>query len=129
MLADRYDLSDRPAKGVTMARGKPVQEGIRVKLPAGMTWEKLAAMTPEEIKEKGLWPAGFLPLPQPAPRSGRHDLPQMLIDETKKQTDRDLTPLRPRPRLRQVPILLPEFPAPIYLTTRPDLGDVSKNHS
>src|SRR5712664_4901608 len=45
VLSERYDLSDRPAQGVTMDRGKPVQEGVRVKLPAGMTWEKLAAMS------------------------------------------------------------------------------------
>lgn len=30
LLAERYDLSDRPAQGVTMSRGKPVQEGVRV---------------------------------------------------------------------------------------------------
>ena len=29
LLGERYDLSDRPAKGVTMSRGKPVQEGVR----------------------------------------------------------------------------------------------------
>ena len=30
LLAQRYDLADRPAQGVTMSRGKPVQEGVRV---------------------------------------------------------------------------------------------------
>ena len=34
LLAQRYDLADKPAKGVTMSRGKPVQGGVRVKLPA-----------------------------------------------------------------------------------------------
>ena len=76
LLAERYDLADRPAKGVTMARGKPVQEGVRVKLPKDMTWEQLAAMSPEEIKSKNLWPAGFYPVAAPAPRSGRHGLPE-----------------------------------------------------
>ncbi len=38
LLAERYDLTDRPAKGVTMSGGKKIQEGVRVKLPAGMTW-------------------------------------------------------------------------------------------
>ena len=33
LLQDRYDLSDRPAVGVTMSRGKPVQDGVRAKLP------------------------------------------------------------------------------------------------
>ena len=37
LLNDRYDLSDRPAKGVTMSRGKLVQEGVRVNLPSGVT--------------------------------------------------------------------------------------------
>ena len=46
LLNERYDLSNRPATGVTMSRGKPVQDGVRAKLPAGMTWERLAAMSP-----------------------------------------------------------------------------------
>jgi hypothetical protein len=65
LLAERYDLADRPAPGVTMSRGKPVQEGVRVKLPKDMTWENLAARSPEDIKAKDLWPAGFFPLPHP----------------------------------------------------------------
>jgi hypothetical protein len=44
LLAARYDLADRPAQGAAMSRGKPVQDGVRVKLPEGMTWEKLAAV-------------------------------------------------------------------------------------
>src|SRR5437660_618582 len=43
LLNSRYDLSDRPAAGVTMSRGKPIQEGVRIKLPAGTTWDALAA--------------------------------------------------------------------------------------
>jgi hypothetical protein len=37
LLGERYDLSDRPAQGVTMDRTKPIQEGVRVRLPAGVT--------------------------------------------------------------------------------------------
>jgi hypothetical protein len=37
LLSERYDLSDRPAAGVTMERGKPLQEGTRIKLPQAMT--------------------------------------------------------------------------------------------
>src|SRR5262245_13448644 len=62
LLTERYDLADRPAAGVTMSRGKPVQEGVRAKLPKDTTWDKLASMTPDEIKQKNLWPAGFYPL-------------------------------------------------------------------
>jgi cytochrome c peroxidase len=124
LLAERYDLSDRPAKGVTMSKGKPVQDGVRVKLPASGTWEKLAALSAEEVKAQGLWPSGFFPLPHPHHEAGGMVFPQPLIDETKRQNERDLTRFDLDYDLPQH--LLPEFPAPIYLTTRPDLGDVSK---
>src|SRR5512141_2471609 len=45
LLNERYDLSDRPAKGVTMSRGQAVQECVRVRLPKGTTCEKLSAMS------------------------------------------------------------------------------------
>jgi len=124
LLAERYDLTDRPAPGVTMSRGKPVQAGVRVKLPAGTTWDALAGMTPEEIKSKSLWPAGFYPLPHPHHEAGGMVFPQPQIDAIKKQDGRDLTRFDLDFDLPQH--MLPEFPAPIYLTTRPDLGDVSK---
>lgn len=124
LLAQRYDLSDRPAQGVTMSRGKPVQQGVRVRLPQGVTWQQLAALPPDEIKRRRLWPQGFLPLPHPHHEAGGMIFPQPLIDETKRQTARDLTRFDLDFDLPQH--LLPEFPAPIFLTTRPDLGDVSK---
>jgi len=37
LLEKRYDLSNRPAPDVTMSRGKPVQEGVRARLPGGVT--------------------------------------------------------------------------------------------
>jgi cytochrome c peroxidase len=124
LLNERYDLSNHPAAGVTMSRGKPVQEGVRVKLPKGITWDQLAAMTPEEIKDKDLFPAGFMPLPHPNHAEGGMLFPQSTIDEVKKLEGRDLT----RFDLDfDIPDhFLPEFPPPIYLTTRPDLGDVSQ---
>src|SRR5687768_14951725 len=57
LLAERYDLADRPAAGVIMSRGKPVQDGVRVRLPGNITWEQLAAMSPDDIKNKNVWPA------------------------------------------------------------------------
>jgi cytochrome c peroxidase len=124
LLNQRYDLSDRPAKGVTMSRGKAVQEGVRVKLPKGTTWEKLAAMSPDEIRGKDLFPPGFFPLPFPNHPEGGMLFPKFQIDEIKKQEGRDLT--RFDLDFDLPTHLLPEFPAPIYLTTRPDLGDVSQ---
>jgi cytochrome c peroxidase len=107
-----------------MSRGKPIQEGVRVKLPRGMTWEKLAEMTPEQIKEKDAFPAGFFPLPHPNhPESGMV-FPKTHIYEIRKQEQRDVS----RFDLDfDIPLhFLPETPTPIYLTTRPDLGDVSQ---
>lgn len=124
LLQSRYDLSDRAADGVKMARGKGVQEGVRIRLPQGVTWDRLASMSPEEIKTANLWPAGFYPLPHPHHEAGGMVFPKPLIEETKKQTGRDLTRFDLDYDFPQH--LLPEFPAPIYLTTRPDLGDVSK---
>jgi len=79
LLAARYDLGDRPAAGVTMSKGKPVQEGVRVRLPQGVTWDALGKMTPEEIRDKGLYPAGFMPLPHPNQPEGGMVFPQFMI--------------------------------------------------
>ena len=124
LLSELYDLQNRPARGVTMSRGKPVQEGVRVKLSQGVTWDNLAKMAPEEIREKDLWPKGFLPLPHPNHPEGGMLFPKFQIDEVKRQEGRDLTRFDLDFDLPDH--FLPEFPAPIYLTTRPDLGDVSK---
>ena len=124
LLGMRYDLSNRPASGVTMSRGKPIQEGVRAKLPQGLTWTQLGVMGPEEIREKGVFPAGFFPLPHPNHPEGGMLFPKFHIDEVKKQEGRDLTRFDLDYDLPDH--FLPEFPAPIYLTTRPDLGDVSQ---
>jgi cytochrome c peroxidase len=124
LLNERYDLTNRPAKAVTMSRGKPIQEGVRVRLPKGMTWERLGAISPEEIREKDLFPAGFFPLPHPNHPEGGMVFPKFHIEEIKRQEGRDLTRFDLDFDLPDH--FLPEFPAPIYLTTRPDLGDVSR---
>jgi cytochrome c peroxidase len=123
LLEQRYDLGNNPAKGVTMSGGKPIQEGVRVKLPAGITWDSLASMTPEQIRAKGVFPAGFMPLPHPNHPEGGMVFPKFHIDEIKRQEARDLTRFDLDYDLPDH--FLPEFPAPLYLTTRPDLGDVS----
>lgn len=124
LLAARYDLSNRPAAGVVMDRSKPVQEGVRVKLPAGVTWAQLASMTPQQIHEKDLFPQGFLPLPHANHPEGGMVFPNFEIQEMLKQEQRDLTRFDLDFDIPEH--FLPEFPPAIYLTTRPDLGDVSK---
>jgi cytochrome c peroxidase len=124
LLAQRYDLGDHPAQGVTMSRGKPVQGGVRVKLKAGVTWDGLAGMTPEQIRKQDAWPAGFLPLPHPNHPEGGMLFPQKEIDEVLKQTHRDLARFDLGFDLPDA--FMPEFPPPIYLTTHPEAGDVSQ---
>ena len=44
LLDERYDLSNRPMPGVMMSGGrKAVQDGVRVKLRPGTSWEALGA--------------------------------------------------------------------------------------
>jgi len=124
LLGERYDLGDRPARGAAMSRGKPIQEGVRARLKKGETWQGLAALAPEEVRAKDLWPIGFLPLPHPNHPEGGMVFPKYHIDEINRQESRDLTRFDLDFDLPDH--LLPEFPPPIYLTTRPDLGDVSR---
>ena len=124
LLEARYDLVDRAVTGATQSRGKRMQQGVRVRLPKGMTWDQLAALSPGEVKARQLWPAGFLPLPHPHHEDGGMVFPRFLIDETRRQTERDLTRFDLDFDLPDH--FLPDFPAAIFLTTRPDLGDVSQ---
>ena len=124
LLETRYDLADTPADGVTMTRGKAIQSGVRVKLPAGATWEQLSSMAPDEIRQKNVFPAGFLPLPHPNHPEGGMTFPNHHIAEVKRQEGRDLT--RFDLDFDLPAHFLPEFTPAIFLTTRPDLGDVSQ---
>jgi cytochrome c peroxidase len=124
LLAARYDLANRAATGTTMSRGKPVQEGVRVKLPAGTSWEQLAGMSATDIRDRNLFPAGFYPLPHPNHVEGGMVFPKFEIEEIKRQEGRDLTRFDLEFDIPDQ--FLPEFPPPMYLTTRPDLGDVSQ---
>jgi cytochrome c peroxidase len=119
LLEERYDLKPRTDKSVTMSRGKPIAVGPTAKLPSGLTWEKLAGMSSDAIRERGLFPKGFLPLPHP-----KHEVGGMVFSQAE---------IKVLPRLARFDIdfdlpepFLPEFPPAMYLTTRPDLGDVSQ---
>jgi cytochrome c peroxidase len=81
-------------------------------------------MTPEEIRRQDQWPRGFLPLPHPNHPEGGMTFPKFHIEEVKKQEGRDLTRFDLDFDLPDH--VLPEFPPPMYLTTRLDLGDVSQ---
>lgn len=117
LLEQRYDLRRRVDDNVRMTRGKPIPVGPTARLKSGVTWEQLGRMSPEEIRDKGLFP--YLPLPHI-----NHPVGGMVFPQTE---------IKQLPRLERFDMdfdipdhFLPEFPPAIFLTTRPDLGDVSK---
>src|SRR5262249_47420847 len=85
--------------------------------------DSLSEMTPEEIKAKNLFPGGFMPLPHAHHEEGGMVFPKFHIDAIKAAEQRDLTRFDLDFDIPEH--FLPEFPPAIYLTTRPDLGDVS----
>src|SRR3569623_1791802 len=124
LIDQRYDLGDKPSS-VKMSGGrKAVQKGVRVKLPYGMSWEKLAKMSPDEIRDQGLFPAGFLPLPHVKHEVGGQVFPKNQIKEIRDLEHRSLERFDVEFDLPDQ--FTPEFPPPIFLSSRPDLGDVSQ---
>ena len=120
LLEERYDLTPRPDDKVTMSRGKPIQVGPTAKLPEGMTWEQLAAMSSRRDPRQGTVPQGISAPAPPQARgraawSSRRWRSSCLPALERFDVDFDLPEH-----------FLPEFPPAIYLTTRPDLGDVSQ---
>ena len=115
LLNGRYDLAKKTT-AETMSGGKPVPLGPTAKL-AGATWEQLDKMTPAQIKEKGLFP--YKPLPFPDHAEGGMLFPEMTIKVIPRLVRFDLDFDLPEH-------LLPDAAPAIYLTTRPDLGDVAK---
>lgn len=125
LLEERYDMSDNPVDGVTMYRGKPVQGGVRVRLPDQVeSWQELASMSPAEIRENGYFPAGFMPLPHPFHEEGGMVFPEVHINDVLEQEERDLTRFDIDFDIPER--FMPEFPPAIFLTPRPELGDASQ---
>jgi cytochrome c peroxidase len=117
LLERRYDLTPRLDPDSRMSRGKPIAVGPTARLGSGHTWESLAQMTPEAIRQANLFPYPSLPHPKQA--TGGQVFPQLQILMF--------------PRLQRFDVdfdlpeaFLPEFPPAIFLQNRPELGDVSR---
>ncbi len=117
LLESRYDLKRRAVEGLTMTRGKPVPVGPTARMAEGMTWDKLAAMSPADMRKQGAFPYPSLPHPKHA--VGGQVFPSMQI--------------KMFPRLERFDVdfdipeeFLPEFPPAIFLQNRPEMGDVSR---
>ncbi|MGH8684372.1 MAG: cytochrome B6, partial [Nitrosospira sp.] len=117
LLLRRYDLTPRLDREAKMSRGKPLAVGPTARLAGGMNWQKLASMSPSEIRSQNVFP--YPTLPHPKQVAGGQVFPQVQIDMF--------------PRLERFDIefdlpeaFLPEFPPAIFLQNRPELGDVSR---
>jgi cytochrome c peroxidase len=117
LLSSRYNLTPKLDAVAKMSRGKPLAVGPTARLSSGLTWEKLAEMSPQDIRDKNAFP--YPSLPHPKQSTGGQVFPQMQIDMF--------------PRLQRFDIdfdlpeaFLPEFPPAIFLQNRPELGDVSR---
>ena len=115
-MAQRYNFTGKVTRDVTMTRGKPLPIGPVVRLPEGVTnWEKLASLSPEEIRKRDLFPLGFRALSHPLQTAGHQLFPPSWVkvhpEHERFDVDFDIPDA-----------YLPEFPPPLFLTTRPDLG-------
>ncbi len=116
LLNSRYDLSKKTSSDVVMSGGKPIPVGPTAKLQ-GIIWSDLEKLTPEQINAKGVFP--YKPLPFADHAEGGMLFPPMITDTLPRLVRFDLDFDLPAH-------ILPDQAPPIYLTTRPDLGDVSK---
>jgi cytochrome c peroxidase len=117
LLESRYDLKPKHDPSLKMTRGKPICVGTTARLKAGMTWDDLAKMSPDDVRKKDAFP--YPSLPHPLHRTGGMVFPKMQIEMF--------------PRLERFDVdfdipeeFLPEFPPAIFLQSRPELGDVSR---
>jgi len=116
LLEARYDLSGDTDGAAKMSGGKPVPVGPTARLEKGTTFEALGGMTPEEIREADSFP--YPPLPHVSPMGGGLVVPPVQLEDHPELVRFDMDFDLPD-------AYLPEFPAPLYLVSRPDLGDVS----
>ena len=116
LLSSRYVLDARTDPRATMSGGKPLPIGPTARI-ADVTWEQLGQMTPEQIRYKGLFP--YKPLPFADHAEGGMLFPEMTLRLLPRLTRFDLDFDLPEH-------ILPDAVPSLYLTTRPDLGDVAK---
>ena len=117
-LESRFTLDCKTDPQARMSGGKPLPVGPTAKLPPGAkSWEDYAALSPDQIRRGGKFP--YTPLDHPL-----HSTAHMLFPQ-------QWTRVHPEHERFDVGFdipdcYLPEFPPPLYLTTHPELGDVTR---
>lgn len=118
-MDSRYDFNGEAVAGVTMSGGrKPVMKGPVARLPKGVeSYADFNQLTPEEIKSRDLFP--YKPLAHPIQSTAHMVFPDSWTashpDHIRMDVDHDFPDA-----------YLPEFPAPLFLTTHLELGDVAQ---
>ncbi|MDB6036837.1 MAG: cytochrome [Verrucomicrobiales bacterium] len=117
LLESRYVLAPKFDPNIKMSRGKPIPIGPTARLKDGTKWEQLSQMNSAQIKQQNLFP--YPALPHPKQVTGGQVFPQMQIEMF--------------PRLERFDVdfdlpeaFIPEFPPALFLSNRPELGDVSQ---
>ncbi|MCD8535328.1 MAG: hypothetical protein LR011_11310 [Verrucomicrobia bacterium] len=117
-MGGRFDFSGKVLTHQWMSGGrKPVMAGPIARLPEEIpTFEDLAAMSPETIRAKDIFP--YKPLAHPLQTTAHMLFPDSwtAAHPEHKRIDVDM----------DFPdAYLPEFPPPLFLTTHKELGDIS----
>jgi hypothetical protein len=117
LLESRYNLQAKSHPQAKMSRGKPLAVGTTAKLK-GTTGQQIGGMARDEIRSRNVFPYPSLPHALQAGLSGQV-FPKVQIEMF--------------PRLERVDVdfdlpeeFLPEFPPAMFLSNRPELGDVSR---
>ncbi len=118
-MSSRFSFSGEVIDGVTMSGGKkPVMKGPVAILPEAITeFDEYNALTPKQIKERDLFP--YKPLAHPIQSTAHMVFPESWISRHPEHSRMDVDHDFPD-------AYLPEFPAPLFLTTHLELGDVTK---
>jgi cytochrome c peroxidase len=116
-MSSRFDFHGRAIPGTRMSGGKPIMAGPVTRLPAGIaSWEELAAIAPDEIRKRDLFP--YKPLAHPLQTTAHMLFPDNWVRAHPEHERMDVGFDIPN-------AYLPEFPPPMFLTTHKELGDVS----
>ena len=118
-MASRYNFNNESYKDEFMSGGrKPIMKGPVSRLPKGIaSYEALAMLTADQIRQRDLFP--FKPLAHPLASTAHMVFPDSWNKVHPEHLRIDLDHDYPN-------AYLPEFPAPMFLTTHKELGDVTK---
>jgi len=116
-MNSRYELSGKPIANAAMSGGKPVMKGPVTRLhPRIASWEELALMSADEIRQQDIFP--FPPLAHPLATTAHMVFPDFWVQTHPEHDRMDVGMDFPD-------AYLPEFPPPMFLTTHKELGDVT----